>query len=400
VPSNSRPTIVDLFCGCGGFGLGAELAGFQTVAAVDIDKDLQAAYRLNFPETKALQADISNLTKETWAFSLGDLRPDGVIGGPPCQGFSRIGRRQKDDPRNSLIAHFFRQVAVLQPKFFVMENVEGLLDDGNLENLEAALATVSGQYQIVGPMVVNAAHFGAATVRKRVVVVGFDPNEISSLCESDFQPEHSIPTSVRDAIGDLPGPSVQQQGEYVWSRYPVLDMMAPSVSAYARHMREVPPPHLGWSTAVDRLAHGEASGFAETIHTRVVTERFGGTPPGRVEEVSRYPRLHWEGLCPTLRAGTGRDRGSFQAMRPIHPAEPRVITVREAARLQGFPDWFTFSPAKWHSFRMIGNSVSPIVAKHLLDAIKPRLSLDDSQTQVVAAEDRSSRRAHPRRRNR
>src|SRR3546814_16995927 len=91
-------------------------------------------------------------------------------------------------------------------------------------------------------------------------------------------------------------------------------------------------------------------------------DRFIETAQGKVEPVSHYPKLAWSGQCPTLRAGTGAEKGSFQAMRPIHPTQPRVITVREGARLQGFPDWFMFHPTKWHSFRMIGNSVSPIVS--------------------------------------
>ncbi|MNG21187.1 Modification methylase AplI [compost metagenome] len=119
--------------------------------------------------------------------------------------------------------------------------------------------------------------------------------------------------------------------------------------------------------------HGEISGVINTKHTQPVIERFSETRPGETELVSRYPRLSWGGHCPTLRAGTGSDKGSFQAMRPIHPSEPRVITVREAARLQGFPDWFLFHPTIWHSFRMIGNSVSPLMSHHLMSIIAEKL---------------------------
>ena len=101
----------------------------------------------------------------------------------------------------------------------------------------------------------------------------------------------------------------------------------------------------------------------------MVIRRFEDTGAGSTERVSRYPRLDWDSQCATLRAGTGPERGSFQAARPIHPVEPRVITIREAARLQGFPDWFVFHPTIWHSFRMIGNSVSPIVSHALLRVI-------------------------------
>ncbi|MNJ64000.1 Modification methylase BanI [compost metagenome] len=91
---------------------------------------------------------------------------------------------------------------------------------------------------------------------------------------------------------------------------------------------------------------------------------------GSVDPVGKHKRLHWDGFCPTLRAGTGSDRGSYQSVRPLHPVEDRVITPREGARLQGFPDDFIFHETVWHSFRMIGNSVSPIIAEVLLRNIR------------------------------
>ena len=95
--------------------------------------------------------------------------------------------------------------------------------------------------------------------------------------------------------------------------------------------------------------------------------------PGKTDKISKFPRLSWNGLCPTIRAGTDHRRGSYQAARPIHPEKNRVITPREAARLQGFPDWFQFSPTKWHSFRQIGNSISPLLAEAILSVIRQHL---------------------------
>src|SRR5689334_4109995 len=133
--SAAAATVVDLFCGCGGFSLGAELAGFHTLAAIDIDPTLQSSYRRNFPGTKAIQASVTDIDAAAWKQFIGKTRPDGVIGGPPCQGFSWIGKRRKNDPRNSLLDHFFRNVVMLRPKFFVMENVQGLLDESNADIL-------------------------------------------------------------------------------------------------------------------------------------------------------------------------------------------------------------------------------------------------------------------------
>ncbi len=371
-----EPKIVDLFSGCGGFGLGAELAGFRSVAAIDIDQNLQSAYRANFPGTRSVQTDIATLDKSGWAFILGDQKIDGVIGGPPCQGFSRIGKRNKEDPRNTLIGHFFRHVGLLQPKFFVMENVEGLLDGENIQGLEVAIESVSKRYVIVGPIIINALHFGAPTSRRRVIVVGFNSDYMDDVSSNELIGDERSPRiTVSDAIRDLPSPVSSKFGhlEYGWARYPNANHSDTSISPYARYMRSSPSGLLGLPIALERLANGQTSGHFATVHTPAVTERFANTLAGKTEPISRYPRLAWNGHCPTLRAGTGAERGSFQAMRPIHPSEPRVITVREAARLQGFPDWFVFHQAKWHSFRMIGNSVSPFVSKGILSVIMQKV---------------------------
>ena len=138
-------------------------------------------------------------------------------------------------------------------------------------------------------------------------------------------------------------------------------------------MRELPPKHLGSELAIKKLKNKMLSGFFDTVHTKEVMTRYLALEPEKVDKISRSKKLSWKGVSPTLRAGTGSDKGSYQAVRPIHPSSPRVITVREAARLQGFPDWFCFHPTKWHSFRMIGNSVSPIVSENIMTNIKNRL---------------------------
>lgn len=380
--------IIDLFSGCGGFGLGAELAGFHSVAAIDIEPNLQSAYKLNFPLTRTIQADIGEIDNEAWQFILDGQKIDGVIGGPPCQGFSRMGKREANDPRNTLIGHFFRNINIIRPNFFVMENVEGLLDGGNIDNLQAAIETVSGKYTIIGPLLINALHFGAPTSRRRVIVVGYDSAYVDTLNASDFPSTESGETAVTvsEAIRDLPIPVAEERGEmeYGWARYPNANHSAKELSSYAREMRAAPVGQLGWRTAIERLAHGQTSGHFDTTHSPAVIQRFSNTLGGKIEPVSRYPRLAWDGHCPTLRAGTGADRGSFQAMRPIHPSAPRVITVREAARLQGFPDWFTFHRTKWHSFRMIGNSVSPLVSRGILNIIRQKMCLAVAPSRVRA----------------
>ena len=126
--ADERPTLVDLFSGCGGFGLGGELAGFHSVVAVDVEPKLQSAYKLNLPNTRAVTGDLSTMDEEAWKLLLKDVEIDGVIGGPPCQGYSRQGHSNPEDERRTLLHHFFQNVNIIKPKFFIMENVEGLMD--------------------------------------------------------------------------------------------------------------------------------------------------------------------------------------------------------------------------------------------------------------------------------
>ena len=369
-----RGTVVDLFCGCGGFSLGAELAGFRSLVAIDIDPTLQSAYRRNFPRTRAVQANVVEMEAADWHHFIGKTRPDGVIGGPPCQGFSRIGKSRKNDPRNNLLSHFFRHVSILRPKFFVMENVEGLLDDGKVDFLHSEIEGLPSRYRVLDPIIISAANYGAPTYRRRVVIVGYDPAEVDEITDADITRTKGRLVTVRDAIADLPGPipESRDKGEFGWVKYP--PRREDRIPEYARLMRRPPPVNLGWSQAIELHNKGYVSGLTATNHTTEVARRYSVIGGGKSDPITKAYRLEWDGQCPTIRAGTGPDKGAFQAVRPLHPGKGRVITVREGARLQGFPDWFVFHPTKWHSFRMIGNSVSPFVSHGLLERIGGKIA--------------------------
>ena len=361
------PTVIDLFCGAGGFSLGARQAGFEVVASVDVDQKLTSSYKDNFPDAKLFISDIS--TMEIASLLDNDAAVasdgiDGIIGGPPCQGFSTIGKRKKSDPRNSLLRHYFRMVAGIRPKFFVMENVPGLIAGKAKGTIGRAISSLDG-YEIVGPLCLDAHSFGAPTKRKRIVVIGYDPSRVRSITETEIETlAGSANITVRDAIADLPEPTENAVAPY---------RSVKLLSAYAQKARTIPQDGLGSSASRKRTANGHVDGIQITRHSPGVVERFKQVSPGKTDSISRCVRLNWDSAAPTLRAGTGPDKGSFQSVRPVHPVRPRVITVREAARLQGFPDWFEFHETKWHSFRMIGNSVSPIMAEVLLKFIAQKL---------------------------
>lgn len=361
--SGSRLSIVDLFSGVGGFSLGAYRAGFSIRAAIELDEINHNTNRLNFPGVVHLREDIS---KTSGSDILVDksCAPDGLIGGPPCQGFSEIGRQRNLDPRNDLFGHFFRLVAEIQPRFFVAENVRGILHPRNKVTVEQALSKLPSRYQLLPPVELCASEFGAATRRRRVFFVGYDPDRMEPLDARTLKVHWpAFATTVGNALLGLPKIRATWQSEnQSWRRVRPL----PSNEYYDRISARI-PKKVGNSAAIDRYRKSfETSGNLGTLHSNETVNRFNRLKPGEKDPISKAHRLKSSGLCPTLRAGTGPERGSYQAVRPIHPTAPRVITPREAARLQGFPDWFTFHHTKWHSFRQIGNSVSPFVAEAIL----------------------------------
>lgn len=317
--------------------------------AVDVDPVLTSSYLKNYPGTNLLLQDISSLTGAGLLSAAGGV-VDGIIGGPPCQGFSLMGKRDAADPRRELLGHYFRLVDEVQPKFFVMENVVGLLQGEARSVLDDALAAVSSKYQITGPVVLDAADFGAPTRRKRCFVIGIR-NEATSSQFVEPMPT-KLAVSVADAIRDLLTVENLKSDDEGFDWFKLGD--PDDASEYARQLR---------------APSGTSTGNLRTKHSERVIERFRYVEQGKSDPVGRHQRLAWDGLCPTLRAGTGADKGSYQSVRPLHPVEPRVITVREAARLQGFPDEHLFHPTIWHSFRMIGNSVSPLMAEAVLSAV-------------------------------
>lgn len=345
---------VDLFCGCGGLSLGASAAGFVPRVAVDVDSILSSSYHRNHQHGKVVVADLFELEPGILRDLLGGA-PVGVFGGPPCQGFSSIGRQIPNDPRNDLILRFFQFVSELRPAFFVMENVPGLLIERNRPLLEAGLSKLPSEFAVLEPKIVDASKFGAATKRRRVFVVGADTSKVPAFPQSLLDPPEGEENTVRDVIGELPSPGKE-------------DRLRVSPDPFGERLDEI------FSPIDPNYREQGVTGFQDTTHRADIINRFSAVPQGGKDSKSRYPRLSWDKPAPTLRAGTGSDRGSFQAARPIHPDEPRVISVREAARIQGFPDWYEFHQTKWHSHRMIGNSVSPIVSEVIFSRIAKHLN--------------------------
>jgi DNA (cytosine-5)-methyltransferase 1 len=368
------PTVIDLFAGAGGLSLGAARAGFRVAAAVELDKQAYETHKRNFPSTVHLQRDVASLTGkellELAGVPVGKLA--GVIGGPPCQGFSSMGKNDVDDERNQLFGHFFRLVAEARPQFFVAENVPNIQQPKYKPIIDAALKIVEKDYRLLSPVIVKANEYGAPTVRKRVFFIGVRRDLSCKIDEFDFVADPNVQlVTVNDALEGLP---VQIDASWQLEEQGIRPVGPMRDSEFAKRVSGMIPEGVG-DPKVIKLYREESKvyGCLGTRHGEEQAKRYGELKHGQKDQRSKAVRLNPVGFCPTLRAGTGSDKGSHQAVRPIHPVEARVITPREAARLQGFPDWFVFHETKWHSFRQIGNSVSPIISEYILSRINGSL---------------------------
>jgi DNA (cytosine-5)-methyltransferase 1 len=355
--ASNRPVVIDLFSGAGGLSLAFEQAGFDIAAAVEIDPVHCAIHHYNFPQSATICASVVDLSGQAIRkqAGIGNIDIDVLCGGAPCQGFSLIGRRALDDPRNHLVFHFVRLVGELRPKYFVFENVKGLTVGTHKRFLSEIVDEMTSiGYDILMPwQVLNAADFGVPQDRRRLFLIGARRG-----LPLPSYPKSSGSVTVKQAIGDLP--DADQFADLLHGDS--LKVKFRTSAAYARRLRglEQDPLDFGYSRLYDTEL---LTGSARTEHTLLSQKRFKQTAHGKTEPISRFLKLDPNGVCNTLRAGTDSARGAFTSPRPIHPIYPRVITVREAARLHSYPDWFRFHVTKWHGFREIGNSVPPLLGR-------------------------------------
>jgi DNA (cytosine-5)-methyltransferase 1 len=383
--NGKRPIGVDLFAGAGGMSLGFEQAGFDVAAAVEYDPIHCAVHEYNFPECAPICRSVADIGGDYIRkhSRIGDQPVDVVFGGAPCQGFSMIGHRALDDPRNSLVHHFVRIVLELKAKFFVFENVRGLTVGAHRKFLEEIIETfryngyrVAEEYKVL-----NAAQYGVPQDRRRLFLMGAReglplstyPNvthESPRGAKGDAGNFFLTPTpTVWDALGDLPeADEFEELLERDW-----VKAKFKKPTAYASALRGDVADTSDFSSPREHDATLLTSSM-RTIHTELSKRRFAETAHGDTEPISRFLKLDPDGICNTIRAGTASDRGAFTSPRPIHPYSPRCITVREAARLHSYPDWFRFHVTKWHGFRQIGNSVPPLLARAVASKVREQIA--------------------------
>jgi DNA (cytosine-5)-methyltransferase 1 len=364
---------VDLFCGCGGISVGARLAGYDIVAGLDVEKNYISSFRHNFPKAHTVTDSIISLSAKDFAASVGiecgEL--DLLAGGPPCQGFSKnVPRKHRylDDPKNLLVKSFLEYAEYLRPRVILMENVaemkngfDGQYTDEVVSRLESAGYTVSHA-------VLNAADYGVPQRRRRAFFLANRAGLTFRIPQATHLPKPTMPflldqsqhVSVWEAIGDLP--SLEHGEGEDWTPYATnaqseyQHIVRNANGAVRNHIARKLQP-----TQLERLSSiGPGQGHKDLPPHLQVKGGYSGA----------YARLTKDMIAPTItrwvfHPGSGRWG---------HPVDPRVLSIREVARVQGFPDSYEFVGTYTQQAGQLGNAVPPILAMKVIRDLDQQLT--------------------------
>jgi DNA (cytosine-5)-methyltransferase 1 len=340
------PTFIDLFAGAGGLSFGLKNAGWDPLLALDCWDDAVATHRLNQPDHPAWCSNIEEVTAEEVLGAVG--APDWIVGGPPCQGFSTVGKRDRNDPRNRLVRHFHRLVSEIRPQGFLIENVSGLrvMDfEGEIRTLFESLG-----YSVTSRILTSAEH-GVPQLRRRIVFVGHLDQGYFLGPEATHSADQFV--TVWDAIGDLPtieaGEAADEYDNEPFTEY--QRALRNPAGTLTGHVASKHPPHL-----VEAISHIPDGGNRRSIPDQLQP---------RSGFHNSYSRLDSKAPAVAVTQNMGKPSGT----RCIHPFSNRGLTAREGARLQGFPDWFTFTAGSTSQRLQVANAVPPVLAKAIGRAI-------------------------------
>ena len=360
-----RYTAIDLFCGAGGLSEGFHQAGFHVIAGNDIDPFAAETFSASHAHAQFLPGAIEEIGAcdflKAGALTKGEL--DCLIGGPPCQAFSVYNhQRGMHDERSGLFYEYLRIVEGLKPKWVVMENVTGITSAGNgqaVEGIRSGLAQLGYRVQT---RILRAEEYGVPQERRRIFFLG---NRLD-LPISWPKPTHGpglLPfVTVWDAIGDLPAlENGEDPGTPIpYSFAPATDYQV-ALRGNSLEVTNHAAPRLA-PINLERMKHIPEGGSWRDIPFELL-------PPGmkrarRCDHTKRYGRLRKDGLSSTILTKCDLHWGAY-----IHPEQDRVLTVREAARLQSFPDWFVFAGPRTEQYVQVGNAVPPLLGLKVAETI-------------------------------
>jgi DNA (cytosine-5)-methyltransferase 1 len=336
---NGKPVLVDLFCGCGGFSVGFESAGFQSALGLDIHPPSLDTYAHNHPLAATICGDIRLVNDSTLQQAIRTEKVDVLTAGVPCQGFSLSNRkRHANDERNFLFREFIRVARLLTPTAVVLENVSGIVSSANGEFKRSISDAIRSLGYDVYVTKLDAADYGVAQRRQRIFFVGVPQGTLWRWPAREFGPGRLPHRGVWDAMSDLPALSIGESAD-TYRCAPESDLQ--------------------------RLLRGDQGTLFNHVapsHPPETVERIGSTPPGKpmYPEFRQRIRLHPNQPSPTQICGGIRPQFQFG-----HPFQPRGLSIRERARIQSFPDRYFFHGGLVQGRVQTGNAVPPLLAQAL-----------------------------------
>lgn len=378
--SQTPRTMIDLFAGAGGLSCGLQQAGFHSVLANEMVEQFAHTYQINHPDTKVVVGDVRNVDEKELHMLVAQYGEiDLIAGGPPCQGFSvNAPVRSLDDPRNHLFKEYLRIVAEIRPKAVLIENVPGIVSLGKGTVVEQIYKALEDMGYRVSHRILFAGHYGVPQLRFRTIIIAvrnyageilFPQPEYYATAVANFQKSKELcysltpmdklllkpKVTVGDAIGDLPELSGGEKCvEYDYPYEPLCE--------YQRVLREgstnITSHCCSRISEINkkRLEHIPVGGSWRDIPIELLPA--GLKRARRSDHTKRYGRLDPNELCSTIMTKCDPHWGSF-----FHPTQKRTISVREAARIQSFPDSYQFTGSMTEQYTQVGNAVPPLLAK-------------------------------------
>ena len=382
---------VDFFSGAGGLTCGLKMAGFESILGSDIHAIYAKTFARNNPKTRVITDDIRELSEHA-ILELTGLKPgelDLVAGGPPCQGFSiNAPIRSLDDQRNNLFKEYLRIASILRPKAILIENVPGLISLGKGTVVAAIYKHLEGMGYKVDHRILFAGHYGIPQMRFRTIFIALrdggriefpepthDAQAVANFAGAKelclkihplFSGNLKNKTTVWDAISDLPeldpGQSIDDAEYSVAQQSELQEILREGSERIYNHACA----KLGKAN-LDRLKHIPQGGSWRDIPHEMLPK--GLQRARRSDHTKRYGRLHPDSLCSTILTKCDPHWGSF-----FHPTQDRAISVREAARIQSFPDRYIFTGNLTQQFEQVGNAVPPLMAKAIGEKIRQMIA--------------------------